>query len=340
MPGFFRSLARAAVLLVVPLAACTQSVASNGPGTLASPPSGAETLTATSGRAACALPKLLATTPSPAASAIDLWSRAPLGSATALAALEQACEEAADSARGTERAACVLLALVYSAGEGVPKNAHRSFAYLDRGASCAFSFGAHDLAQAQQQGIFLSSVSCCMGAACSTGCADECARAEKAIADAFVPPLERACQAGRASGCFMLSHVAHDRGEHVTSVGIIKAPPQLGGSDALLARSCALGLGTACEALAFAAPAAAEKTRLLSRACDLGWGGGCLHLGNDVAERGGGMKAALPAFERACKLGIRTVCTELATMYGKGEHGAPVDHERAAALEAESWRTP
>jgi TPR repeat protein len=54
-------------------------------------------------------------------------------------------------------------------------------------------------------------------------------------------------------------------------------------------------------------------------------------------DREGRRGLAVPYWERACKLGLRSVCSELATILSEGK-GVPRDHERAAAVESSAWR--
>ncbi len=46
---------------------------------------------------------------------------------------------------------------------------------------------------------------------------------------------------------------------------------------------------------------------------------------------------AIAYWEKACKLGLTRVCSEVADMLSKGD-GIPKDSERAPALYAETWR--
>lgn len=324
-PGTLAALAAVAALGL----ACTQP---DGPAPFAAgaaPPS------------SCAAPRLILSTPSPSAEALDLWSKEAVGSARAHAALLAACDEARDSARGTEHVACVVLGLAYSAGDGVARDPHQAFAFLERGARCGFDFGAYDLSSAEGQGIMTGFASCCVGRSCAVGCEEECARAVASTAAAIGPALVRACRAGRPSACFMLALATAEAdgagGQYLQTIGSVTIAGA-GSRDVLLEKACAGGLGPACERLAFGDEREdpVKRARLMDRACAAGWGGACRHRGKTL-DAAGNRAAAIPHYEQACRLGLRTVCSELAEILSKGD-GVPVDHERAARVEAMSWR--
>jgi TPR repeat protein len=130
----------------------------------------------------------------------------------------------------------------------------------------------------------------------------------------------------------MLAETA-DEGEYLQAVGRVKVAAT-DSRAALLERSCAGGLGVACERIAYREEA--KRARLVERACALGWGLACLHIGKQL-EQAGGRAKAIPRYEEACRLGLRTVCSELATILSTGD-GVPVDHEGAVRVEAMSWR--
>ena len=227
------------------------------------------------------------------------------------------------------------LSLACTQGDGVVRDPHQAFAYLERGAHCGFDFGAHDLSNAEDQGIVSGFASCCGGRSCEAGCEEECARATAATSSAIGPALLRACRAGRPTACFMLAQTA-DEGEYLPAIGRVKVVANESRA-ALLERSCAGGLGVACERLSYREDRdETKRARLVERACALGWGLACLHLGKQLEEAGGRAKA-IPRYEAACRLGLRNVCTELADILSKGD-GVPVDHERAVRAEAMSWR--
>ena len=291
---------------------------------------------------ACLVPRTILLGPSAFETALELWSREPVGSPRALSALEAACQRAPDhAARGTEHAACSVLGLMHASGEGVARNPHLGFRYLSQGARCGMSFDAMDLSQAEGHAIGGQSIACCGGVGCEAGCAEECALATAAVKEAIVTPLERACAAGRGVGCFMLSQLAAgaegEGGEFLQRLGYISTTPKIA-RGVLLERACAAGVGPACRLLAYSTQEgdSAGRDRQLQRACDAGWGDACLTLGLNLDAVGSRGKA-IPYWEKACRLGLIQVCGEVASILSKGE-GVPKDAARAVALEAETWR--
>ncbi len=324
----------AAVPAALLLASCIQTAGTPG----ASGGSASEALVDRQGE--CTAPRLVLAGPSRFEQALVVWCKAPLGSKRGIEALEKACDESTDgTARGTEHAACAMLGLIHSSGEGVPRDPEKAFSFLHRGAQCGFSFGAMDLSQAAGHGILGRSVGCCGGISCEKGCEAECARAATAIRDAVVPPLEGACAEGRGVACFMLADIV--RGEYVQRVGYVRIPEtprSEADADALIAKACKAGVGPACLHQAYRTDDSetAKVAALMQRACDLGWGDACLTIGQKKDEAGQ-RALAVPYWEKACKLRLLTVCGELATILSKGD-GVQKDPERASAAEAAAWR--
>jgi len=282
--------------------------------------------------------------PSAFEQALELWSREPLGSARALSALDRACDAAAYDERGTEDAACTTLGLMYASGEGVTKDARRAFDYFERSAHCSFSFGGDDFAQIQEAHTIASEgVGCCGGRSCPDGCESACEDAIVAIRAAVIPPLERACAAGRGVGCYMSARLAGE-GEYVQRIGRVNASPPRS-AQALDEAACKAGVGPACEIVAYGLEvpfdAGGGETpashRMMQRACDVGWGDACYRLGK-TSEKTSGRRAALGQYEKACHFGLTRVCGELTEIFSTGAGGAPIDPKRAMAMYLELMR--
>jgi len=284
----------------------------------------------------CGTPRRILQSASPFQKALETWGR---DAAAGAAELERACVAAADDPlRGTEHAACSAFGLILASGEGVPRNPQRAFRFLERGAKCGFSFHAQELVQAEAHGIGGESVGCCSARGCEAGCEADCAKAMDMVTRGIAGPLERACQAGRGVACYMLADAV--RGEYVAMVGHFQLPSS-SSEEALLEKACTLGVGPACEHLAYLDLASEQqdlprRARYLTKACDAGWGDGCLAIGKSLAADGK-RRDAIPFWEKACKLGLTTVCTDLRDILVKGK-GVPADPARAAAIDAEAWK--
>lgn len=308
-----------AAIAFAALAGCTTSTETVGP---IPPPSTAH----------CTHPRAILTTSSPLHSALTQWAAQPAGAKSALEALDFACDASREpDALGTERAACTLLALVYSSGEGVKRDPTRAFDYFSRASGCeSFGFAAMDSASTALHQLDQELVACCASRGCAPGCDALCAQASQHVERELTPILSRACSAGRGTGCFMLALLY--RGEYVAHVGMVKATfgrseeDTLKESARLIERSCALGLGQSCAWL--------DKHE---QACDAGWAEGCFQKGLAI-EAAKGRPAALGWYERGCALGQHRLCDQLGEMFEHGADGIPIDHDRAVKNYANAWR--
>lgn len=285
----------------------------------------------------CAANEIL-TSGSPFAQALATWSTEPVGSTRGVGELAFACEQAKSSTRGTELAACTLLGLLYASGAGVPRDAFKAFSYFRLAGRCdGFSFGATDLAQAEDHRITTHVVSCCGGHGCAAGCEDACARAREQVKNEVEPPLRAACRRGQGPACFMLARLVG--GEHLARVGEVKIAAGRS-DDHYYELACNLGVGLACAWPAARAPEdqPAVRRRWYERACASGWGDACLTLGQDL-DAAGRRPQAIAYWEKACKLGLLGVCQDVGDILSKGD-GVPEDHERAVKMYAEGWKLP
>jgi TPR repeat protein len=178
--------------------------------------------------------------------------------------------------------------MMFAQGDGVAQSPSEAFSFLER-AGREFTFGASDLANAQNQGI-LSRMSSCGGvSSCPQACQASCAAAVVRVQDTLGPALDRACKAGHAAACY----AAGTQEQFIDGVGrvslrtTVKEPKE---------RACALGLGLACSDN--------------SRGCALQWGPACRELGFQE-QQANHSKTAMALWEKACALGVGAVCTDL-----------------------------
>lgn len=311
-----RLLALIAVLL--PLPACTEAVVfpQENTGQVAA-------------AAQCTRADAILARDDPFANALETWTLAPKGDKSALAALDAACEAGRKpDPLGTELAACTLLGLIHSSGEGVKRDAFTASQYFLYTSGCEnFGFGGDELHQARDQSVFFGMAACCGSMGVPRGCEAQAALARYKVAHRITPLLERACASGRGTACFMLANFAN--GETIFHVGHVEPTHVIDGAerDALLNRACDRGVGAACSY--------ADRP---DASCNAGWGHGCLDRGKQAFEAHGDMTEALPWYEKACALGQSRVCTEVGDMLSLGEHEVPVDHERAVRNYANAWR--
>lgn len=310
--------ALALISLVVPLSACTEAVVSPH-----------ENMGNVAAAVQCTHAEAILNREDPFATALEQWANAPKGDKAALSALDAACEAGRRPDQlGTELAACTLLGLVHSSGEGVKRDAFEASHYFQYTAGCEkFDFGGDELNQARSQQIFGGSAACCASMGPTRGCEPEAALARYKVAHRITPLLERACSSGRGTACFMLATFAN--GETIFKVGHVEPTRAIAEAerDALMNRACDRGVGPACSY--------ADRPEA---SCDAGWSYGCLERGKQALEAHGEMTEALPWFEKACALGQSLVCNELGDMLSLGEHHVPVDHDRAVRNYRYAWQ--
>lgn len=279
--------------------------------------------------AECPHARAILTTSSPFHSALAQWAAAPAGTKSALDALDFACDAAGESSRGTEHGACTLLALIYSSGEGVPKDPSLAFRYLSRARGCGnMGFNANDMSHTEEHALYEGFAACCAGIGCARGCETACAEAIDRVTHELLPPLEKACTAGRGTACYLLAYLHY--GEYIAQVGSVTASmlpeeERLATTKKLMERSCDRGVGPACD-----------YVDRQEAACNAGWADGCLDVGSKIEEKRGRL-AAIPYYERACALGQHRVCNQVGEMFEHGDK-IPVDHDRAVKNYANAWR--
>ncbi len=299
--------------------------------------------------------------PSAFASALRAWLSAPPAAVAGVphAALTAMCDDAAHPWQG---AACTALGLMLETGDGAPREPLTAARVLERAAmgNGLDVGGCHLGSPALTNGVTTSMTSCCgVARRCAEGCEAYCDRALERLKHEIPAALEEGCDGGRMAACFLLGELLA-YGVHVEFVGhLVEQDSER--SQALYERACAAGVGRACEALGHRLRygvgdepedlAAAEV--MYQKGCDLDAGPACQSLGGLIDERvirvqspdpnepfdRSGVPLAAPAvsaYEKACRLGMRAVCRDLARMYGEGERvSAQADKAKSFAALAE-----
>jgi len=204
----------------------------------------------------------------------------------------------------------------------------------------SLEFGVCDLGSDLDARISIRMASCCgVMRPCIEGCEAQCS-AELSDRRAWLKrPLERACVAGAQPYCYALGALL-EHGSTIQFVGEASKIDEVGALQ-VFTRSCKAGFAPSCTAAGSlhaaraTAPtrtpeAAAEEGRFadeqFAKACQASQATACFKL----ADRRG-VPRGLPDYERACDLGMRGVCADLADMYADGS-GVPRDPARALAL--------
>ncbi len=296
--------------------------------------------------------ELARSVPSPSLDAVERGLRLWLGDgvprdlAAARRELEHACEQ--------ESAACMVAALMYETGEGVPVDKVLADAFLRAANGDTFDLGAcEEAAPLWTTGVRRWSTMCCRSLrACEEGCQAECDAALERIRDKTTRLIEHGCARGVALACYVEATLL-SYGNAIDRIGRVVpgADPR---ATSLYDMACRAGVAPACTALAvhfdivdesFADPPDADPppvhqhtslVRFLeSRACRLGDGPGCQRAARRL-ERESGLPRAIATYERACDLGMHAVCKELGEMYSTGD-GVPQDPDRSARFAAKGW---
>lgn len=150
-------------------------------------------------------------------------------------------------------------------------------------------------------------------------------------------PLEMGCAAKNLAYCHGLG-LLRARGDWKNRLGTT-LPADVTAADTILAKNCDDGFAPSCEAraslhesLSYATTDRETSKRELTlareldaRACDAKQPTACFTL----SELDKSPKPNFEGYVRACQLGMKRVCLDLAEMYATGDRGAPLDPKRA-----------
>lgn len=243
--------------------------------------------------------------------------------------LEVACGEPSKAGpalrAGGDAAACTVLGVLLSNGDGVQQDSARAQRMFRRAAvGRGFDLGGRELASSSVTlGILSGGSYGDRGAmACPKNCERACRGALAVLRSRWVEPLQRSCDAGRATACFLIG-VQYAYGASVQGYGVL-VDNDAARARAAFRRACDAGLGAACGHLAThiardpAHATRADRARALElerRGCALGDGTSCAEVGLAAATIADGRAF----FERACELGMVAVCRDLGELLSTGQ---------------------
>ncbi len=242
-------------------------------------------------------------------------------------------------------AACAVAGMMLEMGQGPPRNIDRAQALLreSAGGELFDLGGCEEGAHFWTSGITSQDSACCRAARdCEEGCDAECHAALARIRAKTTDIVHSGCARGDALACYV-EGLGLSFGFYAEGLGWVSQNGS-GAAEALFDRACKAGLARGCAQEAVLIDIAASgpdrparlkvADALDDRACAGGDGYGCYRVAQRIETRlGGSRTAAIPTYERACELGMRVVCTDLAAMYEKGE-GVAADPAKAAQLAA------
>jgi TPR repeat protein len=286
------------------------------------------------GESACVAPLAIINTTSPFEQALAAYANEG-ATPVVIKDLDSAC-------RGTESNACLLLAVLYQAGEGTVQRDEAKAAMYRASLSdltSSINLGMDNEAELfADQGIAIriSSSYCRIGRACRPGCEASCETAATRLRERVSETLLRACdRGGRKTACYLAAHVV-EWGGSVDYVGTIAPLGDKAQALALLDKACNDGVGEACAQSAHSALNMKDEEEIakkLTRACDLGIPLACLERG-DLARKAHDQATAESAYTKSCELGMRSACSDLARMFETGSYATFRDQQRE---DADPW---
>ncbi len=246
-------------------------------------------------------------------------------------------------------AACTLLGVMLASGDGAAQDPARAQLFFRKASAGAdFDFEGCELASTSVQRGISSNGSYCdrIAMSCPAGCEDECSSALARKREQTIVRLDRGCEAGKSGAC-LIAGALYAYGSYIQGLGyLVEQDPVK--AKAALDRGCGANLGLACGLSAdysvfdITAPKPDEEAHaaaLRTKGCALGDGASCAIVGSDKYGKSGKLGPAIPDFVRACELGMKAVCRDLAEIYaaGNGITKDPKAASRFHALASEPW---